>query len=231
MALRHFVRPLGRTAIGGSSGLYGNGMAFTADLLRRHAWSDHLTEDLELQLQLVLDGHRVAFAPDAQLRAEMPVSYNDAQSQNERWERGRIDLAVRYAGPLARSAVRTSGRQRVVAVDSLADVLIPPMSVFGIAVIFSSAVAGAVGLLAPSRLARRGRRISLVVVGLTVFHVGAGLRIASVPRHVYRSMLGAPRAMVWKSALWVRMLAPQGDVAWTRTARNTDDVTATPAAG
>ena len=51
LALRHFVRPLGRTTLGGSAGLYGNGMAFSADLARRHSWSDHLTEDLEFQLE------------------------------------------------------------------------------------------------------------------------------------------------------------------------------------
>ncbi len=43
--------------------LYGNGMAFERQLLDEHAWTDHLTEDLELQLELLLDDVRVDFAP------------------------------------------------------------------------------------------------------------------------------------------------------------------------
>ena len=32
LVLRHYVRPLGRTALGGSCGLFGNGMVFRTDL-------------------------------------------------------------------------------------------------------------------------------------------------------------------------------------------------------
>src|SRR6201988_4496592 len=58
LALRHHLRPLGRTTLGGSCGLFGNGMAFATEVLRDREWSDHLTEDLELQNELLLGGVR-----------------------------------------------------------------------------------------------------------------------------------------------------------------------------
>ncbi|MGE3328614.1 MAG: glycosyltransferase family 2 protein, partial [Acidimicrobiia bacterium] len=89
LAARHYLRPAARDLLNGSVGLFGNGMVFAADVLRGRALTGHLTEDIELHINLVLSGERVAFAGDAQVTAEMPVGLDAAQSQNERWERGR----------------------------------------------------------------------------------------------------------------------------------------------
>ena len=113
LALRHHLRPLGRTALGGSSGLYGNGMAFRSSVLRGRSWSNHLTEDLELQMELLLDGIPVAYAPDAVVEAAMPSTLEASATQNERWERGRVELARRYVPRLLRRAIEQSGRARV----------------------------------------------------------------------------------------------------------------------
>jgi glycosyltransferase involved in cell wall biosynthesis len=50
LAARHYLRPLGRAWLGGSAGLYGNGMVFRTEVLDGRRWSDHLTEDIELHL-------------------------------------------------------------------------------------------------------------------------------------------------------------------------------------
>ena len=73
------------------------------EVLRRRAWSDHLTEDIELQMELLLEGVLVAYAPDAVVEAEMPATLGAPRTQNERWERGRIELARRYVPRLARA--------------------------------------------------------------------------------------------------------------------------------
>ena len=127
LALRHFLRPLGRNTLGASCGLYGNGMAFAADVLRRRAMSAHLTEDLELQTELLLEGEIVAFAPDAVVEAEIPATLEASRTQNERWERGRIDLARRSIPALLRRAAHTtadSGRRDRPALDHA----VPPLS-------------------------------------------------------------------------------------------------------
>ena len=69
LACRHHLRPLGRTHLGGSSGLYGNGMAFDTELIMQRRWSGHLTEDMEFQMELLLDGQLVVYVPGAKLQA------------------------------------------------------------------------------------------------------------------------------------------------------------------
>ena len=65
-------------------------------------FSDHLTEDIELHMELLLTGERVSFAADAVLAAEMPATLGASRSQQERWERGRLEMARRYVPRLLR---------------------------------------------------------------------------------------------------------------------------------
>jgi 1,2-diacylglycerol 3-beta-glucosyltransferase len=212
LAARHHLRPLGRTAIGASCGLYGNGMAFTAAILRGREWSGHLTEDIEFQMDLLLDGVRVAYAPDAVVEAEMPPTLEDARTQNERWERGRIELARRYVPRLVRAAVAPGARNRVAAVDAVLDHLVPPLSVLAAAVGGVTAASIAVG--------RRARPTSgLLLCAALGAHVLSALALARAPASVYRSLLHAPGMVVWKVRLWLRMLAGPGEGGWVRTAR------------
>jgi hypothetical protein len=221
LALRHHLRPLGRTTLGASSGLYGNGMAFTADVLRRRDWSGHLTEDVELQMELLLDGILVEYAPAAVVEAEMPATLSGAQTQNERWERGRLDLARRYVPRLVRDATRRpgaappAGAPRVAAADAVLDHLVPPLSVL-VAATGAVAVAGAaLRMVAPVGRPRQGWGLVALLAG----HVVSGLVLARAPRSVYRSFVHAPGMVVWKVRLWVRMLLGRSDVDWVRTAR------------
>jgi len=215
LAVRHHLRPLGRTAIGGSCGLFGNGMAFRTDVLRARAWSDHLTEDIELQNELLLDGVLVAYAPEAVVEAAMPTTLEAARTQNERWERGRIELARRYVPRLLRLARRDASR-RVAAVDEVLDHLVPPLSVL---VAATGAAAVASTALALRRGARRPVKGWGLVAAMTV-HVGSGLVLSNAPASVYRSLLHAPAMVLWKLRLWGRMLVRPGAEGWARTARD-----------
>jgi hypothetical protein len=222
LALRHHLRPLGRTTLGGSCGLFGNGMAFRHDVLRDRSWSEHLTEDLEFQVELLLDDVRVDFAPDAVLEAEMPTTLDDSRTQNERWERGRLDLARRYLPRLLREAAAARGRRRVALLDTAADLAVPPLSVVVAAWAGTTLASVASHSIHPTRASRLGRRTAAMsTAGLAVF-VLSGLRLAGAPRSVYRALAGAPAAVVWKVALWARMVRRPDDATWTRTARNAE---------
>jgi 1,2-diacylglycerol 3-beta-glucosyltransferase len=213
LTLRHHLRPLGRTAIGGSCGLFGNGMAFATDVLRTRAWSDHLTEDIELQNELLLDGVLVGYEPDAVVEAAMPTTLEGARTQNERWERGRIELARRFVPRLLALARRDPSR-RVAAVDEVLDHLVPPLSVL-VAAVGATAMAGTAASIVVG--GRRTRGWGLVVA--LVVHVASGLVLAKAPMAVYRALLHAPSMVVWKLRLWGRMLLRPGREGWARTAR------------
>jgi 1,2-diacylglycerol 3-beta-glucosyltransferase len=221
MAARTYLRPLGRMAIGGSAGLYGNGMVFRADVMNERRWSSHLTEDVELHLELLLDGTLVAFAPNALVEAEMPATVAASQSQNERWERGRIEMVRRYVPTLLRKAVTGGPASRRAYADAVFDQAIPPFSVVVAGV---AAWGGTAGLRALVPIAGR-RRLGDVTAAAAVTATLAGyvlsaLRLVGAPKAVYRSLLQAPRLGAWKIGLWLRMLVRPSSVSWLRTARN-----------
>jgi glycosyltransferase involved in cell wall biosynthesis len=222
LACRHDLRADGRRAIGGSCGLFGNGMAVDVEVMRTRRWSGHLVEDAEFQNELLLDGILVEYCSAARVDAEMPDDYAAATSQNARWERGRLEMARRYVPRLLSAAVRTGHGvpTRRAAVDAVADHLLPPTSL--ILAIDAFAVISSAAAVAVSR-GRAGRVSFVVSVAASVLlaaHVVIGLRRVDAPASVYRSLLRAPAAAAWKLRL-LAGIARADDVAWTRTARNT----------
>jgi hypothetical protein len=220
LSVRHFLRPLGRTTLGGSCGLYGNGMAFAAPVLKSHRWTNHLTEDMELQLELLLQGTRVAFGRDARVEAEMPTTIAASRTQHERWERGRLELARRYVPRLVGGAVAGRGAGRIASIDASLDLLLPPVSVL----VGATAVWSGIVLAAAVAHRRFGLPAGVAVAACTVqtAHVLSGLHMVSAPPTVYRGLLLAPRMVAWKVGLWSRMLRGR-EVAWIRTVRNSED--------
>jgi cellulose synthase/poly-beta-1,6-N-acetylglucosamine synthase-like glycosyltransferase len=224
LAVRHYLRPLGRCEIGASCGLFGNGMAFSAPIADRFRFSAHLTEDAELQMELLLDGVLVAFAPDAIVRAEMPDSFAAARSQHERWERGRADVARRYLPRLVEHLRRPPpGLRRRVVVDAIFDQTTPPFSLLAAATAGCSLAAVLPVRGGVRRLVRAERVVAGAVVVTQIACVGSALRMTAAPRAVYRSLLAAPALVAWKLILLGRVALRPGSVAWTRTARNRED--------
>ena len=133
LAVLHYLRPQGRMVLGGSAGLKGNGMVFAADLVRNHEWSASLTEDIEFHMGLILAGERVMFSPDAMVEAEMPDTLEDSQTQNVRWERGRMQMTKTYVPQLLKAAGQALrkgkyGRSYLL-VDAAMEHIIPPFSI------------------------------------------------------------------------------------------------------
>ena len=217
-AARNYLRPLGRTRLGGTAGLYGNGMVFTPDVLKTRAWSDHLTEDAELQLELLEDGIKVAFEPSAVVEAEMPATTQASRSQHERWERGRVELTKRFVPGLLRRSVVGGPAGRVAYLDAAFDQAVPPFSILVAATTAWASletIAVATGRHRPRQLV-----LSLAVAGAQAAFVLSSLRMVGAPRAVYRSLAQAPRLVVWKLMLWLRVLLGGKRTAWIRTSRN-----------
>jgi 1,2-diacylglycerol 3-beta-glucosyltransferase len=236
LAVLHYLRPLGRMALGGSAGLKGNGMVFAADVLRRHQWSPALTEDIEFHMDLILNGERVLFAPDAVAWAEMPHSLADAHTQNVRWERGRLEMARRYVPRLLREAIATrKGRvegQSFPLFDAAMEHVIPPFSILAglntlsliAAVMLPSGKNKAAALNSRRRPFSKLKllNIALGVAAATgqVLYLFAGLHLARAPRRAYRALLYAPWFVLWKGWLYLRVLLGRDRDGWIRTKRN-----------
>ena len=195
-------------------------MVFATAVMRTRRWSDHLTEDSELQLELLEEGIKVAFEPDARVAAEMPATLEGARTQHERWERGRVELARRFVPSLLRRAALGGPGGRVAALDAAMDQAVPPFSVVVAASTLWTAAALTRWTWHPSTRSRRRLLVASGVVVLQAGYVLSALRMVHAPASVYRSLLQAPRMVVWKLAVWSRVIVRRQPMAWVRTARN-----------
>ena len=211
LALVHYLRPAAKMAIGASCGLKGTGMGFRRELIEQFGWpSVGLAEDVEFHLDLVERGHRVRFAPAAVVRGEMPASLRRADSQNERWEAGRLATLRGLALPLLFRGLRTGD---IASFDAGLEQLVPPLSL-PVLIAALCLPAGMLLSLPPVWM------LSAALLAIIAVHIASGLMLAGVPLRTYRSLVAAPAYAAWKSALYVRVLCSGGKRQWVRTVRN-----------
>lgn len=210
----HEVRSMGRERLGLSTGLRGNGMAFTRFALETvpHQASS-LVEDLEHGIALAKAGIRVVYIHEAHVRAEMPVDDDAAASQRKRWERGRDLMRAEHGWPLLKLAAQNRSK---VQADLAADVMIPPLTQV---VKANMVLSGAAFVVAVGR-----RRFGLsavvasVALGGLVAHVLSGWRRSGIGVSVLAKLPGYLR---WKSGLTFGSTG--ADNAWVRTRRIGED--------
>lgn len=205
------LRPLGRSALGLSAGLRGNGMCIARDFAARFPWdSDSLTEDYELHGRLLTAGVNVAFAPEAVICTQLPQSLAVARTQNERWERGRLDAMRLHVPSLLVHGLR---RRSWSSIDGAIELLIPPFSVL---------IALMLALLGLSLWSGITPLIIAATVGLLaqVLYTLRGLALASSRYpNIHRALLFVPAFVLWKLWLYLAVLTRRGRVQWTRTVR------------
>ncbi len=122
----HIVRSRARERLSVSCGLRGNGMCFSASLLKEvphKAYS--VVEDVEYGLRLGRAGYRVFYADEAHVYGEMVTSGGAANSQRRRWEEGRRLLIQQHSRKLLVAAFT---ERKPVLLDLACDLLIPPLS-------------------------------------------------------------------------------------------------------
>jgi cellulose synthase/poly-beta-1,6-N-acetylglucosamine synthase-like glycosyltransferase len=208
LCLYHYLRPLGRSRLGLSAGLRGNGICFRRDVAAL-GWTAHgLTEDIEQHFRLLEHGIHVTFAPAAVVEAEMPVTLRGAAVQNSRWERGRLEALAQEVPRFLRLAVR---RRDPSALDAALEQLVAPLSVC-LASCLLAALAGLVG---------RSPRLRILGLGSLAGHAAyvlIGLRLAGAPPAAYRALVAAPRYVLWKVWVWLRATA-RPPARWQRTGR------------
>jgi cellulose synthase/poly-beta-1,6-N-acetylglucosamine synthase-like glycosyltransferase len=214
--LYNYAKPLGRKVLNCSVGLRGNGMCFTADLLKMIPWQAHSqTEDLEYGLILLLNGFSVTFAPEAKVYAVMPANPQNAATQRARWEFGRFPLIKKYTGLLFKEAVR---KRSFKIFDSLIELLTPAfVNLFLVTVLMFLLITflTAMDIITSNTLLF----ISVALPALQVFYVIGGLYLSNADSDAYKALWNAPKYAVWKLILYVKLLIKGHTKLWIRTAR------------
>lgn len=105
LANRIFQLP--RYYLGLSCGLCGTGFCMEIGVLKEIGWgATCLTEDLEFTMKLALHGMKVAWAHEAIVYDEKPLTLKQSWRQRKRWMQGHADCAARFLGPLFKKAFR-----------------------------------------------------------------------------------------------------------------------------
>jgi len=214
--LVNHIKPLGRERLGLSAGLKGNGMAFTWPLASALPWpGGSLTEDLDYGLDLARRfGVRVAYVPEARVRAQMPTTAAQAASQRDRWERGRAGLTRERGLRLLWEGLR--GRNLLL-LDMGIDLLTPPLAEMGALLCAWVILVGGGGVLGVLPHAGHwAKALGMTGAGLLVYILG-GLRAAGAGRAAYAALARAPLYAVWKIGL--RLAGRRRGPGWVRTTR------------
>lgn len=212
LALMHRLRSRGRERLAVSVHLRGNGMCFTADLLRRipcKAYS--LVEDLEFSVELAAAGVRVAYADEAAVYADMAATAAAAGSQRQRWEGGRAQIARRYALPLLRAALM---RRSALRLDMAMELLVPPLASVAMA---AAGLLGAAAWAVHAGAADAGvLLLPLAAAAMLMVYVLRGVALSGLGARGWMALAAAPVFVVWKLALRLRGGASRS---WVRTQR------------
>lgn len=214
--LHNYVKPLGRKVLNLNMGLRGNGMCFSADVLREVPWKAwSLTEDLEYGLILLLNDIKIDFAPEATVFAQMPVEAKNAETQRSRWELGRLQVIRMYTMKfLGKSFKKRSASY----FDVFIDLITPPFVNMMLLVMISLiAVFGLwiFGIVATYHLFLW---VLLALIGFAYFFTG--MSVAGADRNLYKSLLHIPVYIFWKIKVYVNAYRKGKEVDWIRTERD-----------
>ncbi len=201
------LRLRGKTALGLSCGIYGNGFCLTREAVQAVPYLAHsIVEDIEYHILLLKAGRKVIFVDrGVWVKAQFPVGPRTSEVQRIRWERGRI-LMIRHYAP---SMLRELARGNLTSLSGLLDVLMPPVSLIALALL----PAALFGTPLQVRLA------AAMTVGLYLHYVVAAARYGSI-LGLLRLTLYIPWYFLWKTAVVVRSLLLERHLPWIRTDRH-----------
>lgn len=214
--LYNYVKPLGRKVLGLNMGLRGNGMCFSADVLKEipwQAWS--LTEDVEYGLVLLLKGENIDFAPEAEVYAQMPVEASNAETQRSRWEIGRFQIIRSYTPKFLYKAIT---KRSLAYLDVFIDLITPPFvnMMLMVTMIFSAGfILWLFALLPAMHLLMWG-----ILLSLGFFYLFIGLYVGGADKALYKSLLRLPRYIFWKLKVYIIALKKGREEKWIRTERD-----------
>jgi cellulose synthase/poly-beta-1,6-N-acetylglucosamine synthase-like glycosyltransferase len=204
------MRPKGRSGLGLSVGILGNGFAVRGETLTKVPWdASSIVEDLEYHLRLVEAGERVDFIDEATVYGETPAGGGGARVQRSRWEGGRLRMAREWAPRLVGEVAR--GKWRLT--EPLLDLLLLPLGYHTLLL-----------LLAAIMLPHPLRECALAALLLVAVHV---IWAASLGARLWRNMVtlaAAPFYVLWKITTLVSViLSSRRNAGWARTARDSQN--------
>jgi cellulose synthase/poly-beta-1,6-N-acetylglucosamine synthase-like glycosyltransferase len=200
------IRPRGRSRLGLSAGILGNGFALHREVLNRIPYNAHsVVEDLEYHLALVLANIRVEFIDTSAVRSEVPVAAGSAKTQRARWEGGRFRVMRQWAFRLLIEVVR--GRTRLI--EPLLDLLALPIAL-EVLLLLLAACLPLIWL----------KLYVLTAFGVLLFHVTVAAASGPGLRATMEALAYVPGYILWKIRIFPEIWrASRANAVWVSTKR------------
>jgi cellulose synthase/poly-beta-1,6-N-acetylglucosamine synthase-like glycosyltransferase len=207
--VRNVVRPVGLQRLGVPCPLTGAGMAFPWPLIRAAPLaSGSVVEDLQLAIDLAVDGTPPHFCAAARVTSVFPSSDAAATAQQTRWSFG-VVRAIAQAPRLIVAAVR---HRQPSLIGFAAELAVPPLALLGAAWTLAIAVAVAAGVVthdwSPCAVAAAGMASFALAIVAAWARFARDRVPASVllgaPIHALPALRAAARALVRRRQAWNR---------------------------
>jgi len=211
--VKNRIRQRGIQRLGGAAILTGSGMAFPwAPYAALDLATGNVVEDLAIGIGLIELGQPAAYFDGATVRSDCS-SDDGSSTQRARWEGGFLAMARRHGLGLLGSGIARGNWARFWMGVHLC---VPPLSMLlaaNVAITLLLAVAALLGVSLVPLI------VAVVLLGL----LGAVVVLAWAGEgrmHLHRdAAVRLPRYLVWKLAMYARLLTGRQRVAWTRTER------------
>ena len=136
-----------RSLMGLSATINGTGFMISREYLREHGFNmKTVTEDLELTMQCVINGHKVDWVPDAKVYDEQPLTVGQSMRQRTRWVNGFAQVFMKYFRSLCKALLQ---KPNWIKVDMFVFFISLPMMFVGALAIALFAILGVLCIFQP----------------------------------------------------------------------------------
>lgn len=212
--VKNWVRPAGLNLIGMPCLLTGTGMAFPWAVIR-HApiASGNIVEDMQLGLDLTIDGTPPLFCAEANVLGRLPDRASAATSQRTRWEHGHMKTLLSQGPRLLKEAI---AQRRIDVLSVALDLCVPPLSLL-------VALWLGVMMLLILLAGLTGQWLPGIVLGCIGLLMGIAILMSwyRFGRHQIpgKALLTAPLYILWKIPLYIAFIV-KPESQWVRTQRD-----------
>jgi cellulose synthase/poly-beta-1,6-N-acetylglucosamine synthase-like glycosyltransferase len=214
--LRYKLQCPGKELIGLSCPLAGNGMCFSAEVIKKFGWNAFsIAENWEYYAILTLEGYVVVHEGDAVIYSQVANTLKEGKTQRTRWLKGRIDTVRRYWKRLLSKTLK-SGSVRYL--DVLIELIRPSHSMLFLwtFVFFVVCAIGWLFFSFSNELVIASAVILLILVSIFLL----GLIVQRAPLKTWFSLGMVPFYLIWKLLVSIKGLLSIGDKSWVRTKRH-----------
>ncbi len=214
MRINNRLRNLSRSNLGLSCRLMGDAMCFERSILERYPWSAYsLVEDREYGIQLLGQGIRIHYVPEATSLGQAAGGWSRAKSQRMRWTGGVLHLRRQFAMQLLLTGIRNNNPS---AIDQAIVLLMPPYSVLAMsAVILLLAQLLFSGLRFTSSIT-----VSIAVTFALILVPVISLLLDRAPPSLFLYVFLGPIYAVWRNWINLMTIFRLDRLQWIRTKRS-----------